>query len=322
MACPKEFTFSTDAEPHSSRTKLILKDHPEIRELIGRNPLSFLIIVALVASQVGLAFFLRDQSLWLVLITAYVIGAFISHGLFVMIHEGSHDLIFKRRSANLLSVVLADLVNCIPSSIAFRGYHLKHHTFQGIYELDADLPSRWEARLTGNTALGKALWLLLFAVFQGLRPPRLREIKFLSAWWWFNTLSVFAFNFWIFTMWGPMSVLYFLSSLVFAVGLHPLGARWIQEHYMIDPNQETYSYYGPFNLLAFNVGHHNEHHDFQSIPWNRLPKIRAMAPEHYDTLVWHRSWTRLLWRFLFDKDICLFSRTARTNRAGLQVLPE
>ena len=48
-----------------------------------------------------------------------------------------------------------------------------------------------------------------------------------------------------------------------------MGARWIQEHYLTHGEQETYSYYGPLNTVAFNVGFHNEHHDFPSVPWNR-----------------------------------------------------
>jgi len=104
--------------------------------------------------------------------------------------------------------------------------------------------------------------------------------------------------------------------------LHPLGARWIQEHYLIDKNQETYSYYGPLNLLAFNVGYHNEHHDFSSIPWNNLPKLRAIAPEYYDNLIYHKSWTKLLFHFLFDKDLSLYSRTLRKNRGGMKVRTE
>ena len=60
--------------------------------------------------------------------------------------------------------------------------------------------------------------------------------------------------------------------------------------------QETSSYYGPLNVVALNVGHHNEHHDFPSVPWNRLPAIRRAVPEVYDALSSHRSWTRLLVR--------------------------
>jgi sphingolipid delta-4 desaturase len=68
------------------------------------------------------------------------------------------------------------------------------------------------------------------------------------------------------------------------------------------------------NRIAFNVGYHNEHHDFPSIPWTRLPRIRSTAPEVYDTLSAHRSWSRLLFRFLFDPKLSLFSRVVRSER--------
>jgi sphingolipid delta-4 desaturase len=64
-------------------------------------------------------------------------------------------------------------------------------------------------------------------------------------------------------------------------------------------------------LLALNMGYHNEHHDLPSIPWNNLPKLRAMAPEFYNNLKYHSSWSRLLFQFVFDKRYSLYSRVER-----------
>ena len=113
---------------------------------------------------------------------------------------------------------------------------------------------------------------------------------------------------------GPIALLYLLASMVFSVGLHPLGARWIQEHYTVSPPQETYSYYGPLNRVALNVGYHVEHHDFMNIPGSRLPELHAIAKEHYAPLVSHRSWTWVLWHFITGP-MNLGSRIVRSRKA-------
>jgi sphingolipid delta-4 desaturase len=101
--------------------------------------------------------------------------------------------------------------------------------------------------------------------------------------------------------------------MLFSIGLHPLGSRWIQEHFTLDPGQETGSYYGALNRLALNVGYHNEHHDFPSIPWNKLPAIRSIAPEFYNTLIPSASWTRLWLHFICDPRYSLYSRVLRAE---------
>jgi sphingolipid delta-4 desaturase len=74
--------------------------------------------------------------------------------------------------------------------------------------------------------------------------------------------------------------------------------------------------------VAFNVGYHNEHHDFPSVPWNKLPVIRKEASGYYDTLSYHTSWTKLFLRFLFDKELSLFSRIIRRNRNKVALTDE
>jgi sphingolipid delta-4 desaturase len=310
------FTYSRDPEPHKARTKTILKAHPDIRKHIGKNPYSFLAIVALVSLQIGLAALLTGSPWWLIFLTAYTVGAIADHGLFVLIHECAHNLIFKVGALNTLAGIVANVPSVIPSAVSFKRYHLKHHAFQGVYELDADIPSEWEARLIGNSPIGKAFWLLLFPVFQMLRPFRIKELSLVDRQVAVNMSVVFAADAILYMALGPRAFVYLLASVFFSVGLHPVGARWIQRHWLVESDQETYSYYGRMNLLAFNVGYHNEHHDFPSVPWNRLPKVKATAPECYKNLAAHTSWTRLLLRFMFDRKLSLFSRMVREERAG------
>jgi sphingolipid 4-desaturase/C4-monooxygenase len=311
-----DFSHSVEPEPHRSRTKQILRLHPEIRALIGPSSVSFWCILGLVSLQFGMAWFVADRPWWLVVALAYTVGAFASHGLFVMIHECAHRLVFRRRMPNILAGLTANLPIFVPGSFSFQKYHLKHHAYQGVYELDADIPSRWEARLVGSSPLGKALWLLLYPLFQAVRSFRVKEVPPFDRWTLTNLAVQIGVNLAVYLLWGPKSLAYLALALFFSIGLHPLGARWIQRHYLVDGGeQETFSYYGKLNLLTFNVGYHNEHHDFPSVPWHRLPQIRAAAPEAYADLTAHTSWTRLLFRFLFDPEISLYSRMTRADAA-------
>lgn len=120
------------------------------------------------------------------------------------------------------------------------------------------------------------------------------------------------------------SVLYLLLSSFLAGSLHPCAGHFIAEHYVyesITPEQkdpenkvplpETFSYYGPLNWLTFNVGLHNEHHDFPAIPWTRLPAVREMAKEFYEDLPRHDSWIYVIWRFIWDENVGLSCRVKR-----------
>lgn len=310
-----DFEWSDECEPHKLRTKEILTAHPELREHIGRNPYTFLIILLCVAIQMVLAYFLKDSSWWLVLLVSYAIGAFADHTLFVCVHESSHNLIFKNKGMNVVAGLVANFPLVFASSVSFQKFHLKHHAYQGVEALDADMPNRWEAKLINNSSFGKAIWLLFYPIVQATRLPRVsKEVKVFDGMmllnWVIQILVVTA----IVYFWGWKALVYQLASFFFSVGLHPLGARWVQEHFLTHGEQETKSYYGPLNVVNLNVGYHNEHHDMPAVPWNKLPMVKKHAPEYYENLGSHNSYTLLLLQFLFNTDMSIFSRMARYNR--------
>ncbi len=111
-----------------------------------------------------------------------------------------------------------------------------------------------------------------------------------------------------------------------AGSLHPLAGHFIAEHYVYEtvttaqrdpangiPVPETFSYYGALNFLTYNVGLHNEHHDFPAVPWTRLPVLHETAKEFYADLPHHRSWTYVIWQFIFDDQVGLRCRVKRKN---------
>src|SRR5438552_15242150 len=112
-------------QPHPSRARAIIKAHPEVRQLMVRNPWTALIALSIVTLQTTIAFTMGKlgfQYWWLSLLLAYFLGAFANHANYVIIHDATHNLIFRRKSWNILVAILADLPNLAPGSMGFRVY--------------------------------------------------------------------------------------------------------------------------------------------------------------------------------------------------------
>jgi sphingolipid delta-4 desaturase len=230
-------------------------------------------------------------------------------------HECSHQLVFRSRWLNVLTGILANGVNVFPYAVLYATHHLKHHSNLGDARADPDMPATWEARLIGRSLVRKGLWLLLNPLFQLLRGARLGATRAPRGWLALNLAVVLAVDVVVPLTLGPTALVYLFSSYFFAMGL-PLGAFWIPEHFSSEGGQETWSYYGWLNILLFNRGYHAEHHDFPSIPWNRLPRLRRMAPDWYDSLRSHRNYIAALVHFVFNSHLTLYSRVYRTPVEG------
>ena len=76
----------------------------------------------------------------------------------------------------------------------------------------------------------------------------------LTTWHYINIAAQLIFDILLLKAFGIRPLLYLLFSSFFAGSLHPCAGHFIAEHYLWDGlEQETYSYYGPLNVLAYNV---------------------------------------------------------------------
>ncbi|KAI8099576.1 fatty acid desaturase-domain-containing protein [Halteromyces radiatus] len=302
-------------EPHLKRKHTILRAHPQVEKLYGTDIRTFYVTVVINIVQLGLAYYFGHHvwSWWQYLLTGYVVGGTLTAMLGVVIHEACHCLIFRCKSWNRYAGLFANICLPVPIAQSFRRYHIEHHTWQGVDGMDPDLPLDWEKNLIKGNALTKLLWILIYPVMYVVRGAVMQKDRNLtpSKWEIINIIFTIISDYLIYRVCGTYGLLYLLMSLWFGYSLHPGAAHFIQEHYTFVDGQETYSYYGILNVPFMNIGYHNEHHDFQKIPWSQLPALKSLADEYYDKLSYHTSWIMVHWKFITQSTIGPQSRVIR-----------
>ena len=152
--------------------------HPEIRALIGPSQATFWWTLVVVALQGVVAWFAATSRGGWSFLLAYTVGAFANHAPLradSRVHPSprvqAEDAELRHRPARQPAAVHP--VGAVP----FQKYHLKHHAFQGVYELDADVPSLWEAQVDRATRRSaRRCGSCSIPFFQMLRPIRMKEV--------------------------------------------------------------------------------------------------------------------------------------------------
>ena len=320
---------------HMDRKQRVLKAHPEVMRLYGNNPWSAALLVVSFSSLTALAIYMAQVSSWALFVGAsYTLGAMLSWQCATLSHEGTHKLVFKTGSLNKLFACVAMLpVMLGPFGNYWAVEHMHHH------QIVVDKMGRYGSQQSGpvKKALSALLFfpianLLFFAVslllyvrslahyalyLVGLVskpfptniriPPYKAFPQIINGWHILNTTLALIYHGVVLYNYGWKASLFLYLSSGFANGLHPLGMRQVQEHYLQKRGQPTYSVYSVFNPILYNLGFHVEHHDFPQIPWNRLPQLTKIAPEFYRSkeagLFYYESYTQILYQFLFTPGI-------------------
>lgn len=315
-----EFEWSEDKEPHASRRRELRKKYgKKISALEGHDPSLKYYVLAAFFVQLSTCYYVTQMSdsLLLYFASMYIIGGTLNNTLGLSLHELSHGLGFKKFSTNIYFGIFANLPLGIPISVSFRRYHLEHHQFQGENMVDSDIPTDWELSFFRSRP-AKFLWLVLNPLFYAIRPlfvlpktPGPLEVL--------NIAVQLSFDALVWYFWGFRATCWFVFATLLGLGFHPIAGHFVAEHYTFVKGVETYSYYGPLNAFMFNVGYHNEHHDFPRIPGSRLPKLRALAPEYYDSLPHHMSYVKVLYHYVFDSLVGPWSRIKRSTLSAEQL---
>jgi sphingolipid 4-desaturase/C4-monooxygenase len=345
VAIDEPARMSPQARRHNEMRRAIAAKHPQARELAGTSPWTALAIPVLLTLHWGMAWLVGGSNLLWCFAAAFFFGQIVIHSAGALLHETAHKLIFRGARSKLtfdlgLELVLASF----GKQLTYQHQHISsHHPFIGNYERDYEhedicsfharrvIRARSPATQRLLTGLTLFLHLLpfgfliegrilspLYRHFSRIRDsdaardlgdtkPEVWETRTFIA----VSIAVNVFLFWAFGFLGWLYHNWALSLFLGKCGVTNLGQS-LSEHEGDDEVNPTYSDYRLQNLFLFNTGYHNEHHTFANVPWNRLPKLKKLAPD-----VFNRENTRNYLRLWFDhvrEDFSPSRRNTQMNR--------
>jgi len=287
---------------HAKRRREILIAHPEIRELMRVDPSFKYVAVACAATQLLVAYLLRDQDLALVVFMGIVVGTLYDCAITNSVHELIHELAVESNPlANKFLSGFVNLALVLPFAAGYHRSHRHHHAYLGS-DLDAKYPTMDEALRYDQNIIGRLKYIFTHPLHGGARWNRIAPGDQTSSYIVWNERSVWLADVIIFFFWGYKSILYLLLAFWVNDTIFIQGSKNYVDHWVSETDAYTSSYYGWFNMINFNIGYHREHHDFPNIPGRYLALVYKMAPEFYkDDRYIAKSLFSALWAILFAK---------------------
>ncbi len=265
-----------------------------LRELSTINPLRSFAAIAGEWAGIILAIALYDRLLHPLLLPLVVmwIGAR-QHALAILMHEGTHYLLFKNRRLN---IVVSELCLAWPLFVTMRAYrpsHFDHHRHVNT-EQDPDLmrkqsaewkfPQTWRALSTlllkDVVGLNTRQQLLEAVDLSDTRQPQTRGLGAYGLTRVFFYLAVLTLVTY-FRVWPSFLLLWILPMLTWLKMI--LRIRSIAEHFGVE-NDHVYtrtrttlpSLFERIFVAPKNINFHLEHHLYPSVPWFRLPRLHTL----------------------------------------------
>jgi sphingolipid 4-desaturase/C4-monooxygenase len=233
-----DFTYVKGLESHLLRRKMILDKYPQIAKLLVPNKLTTIYItLALVLFMILNCYWakvtlsmIQDQSIWVLLLDAYLIGGLVNHTLHCCIHDFTHFGGHTNMTVNKVMAVICNIPMAIPSALSFGRYHSDHHNFLGELEGDPDLPLLWESKLSYKFKWYKYVFYSVIELFYALRPVFMKNpsISLEEA---LNYIFIVFTNLAVYHYWGPYALLFFFIGGLSSIGPHPAAIHIIAEHY-------------------------------------------------------------------------------------------
>lgn len=331
------------ADWHNTRRHQMMKAHPELAKLYGRNPVTILVALTNLTLHTLVAITVAQYSWWWAVAAAFLVGALFENISFAVVHEFMHKTSITSKFWNQFLMTFSATASPNRWGNGYRYRHGSHHLNQGSFEkndfdeyIDNEhnmLKMYEQPKTVGRNALmvglsrmlranySIAVYVLNWALFthfvyvgkffSGLIKGNLRDVYRDGF---IETVTKAMFFAGVFYYGGWSSILYLYLSFAFFMGFmfHPFLAFWTIAHSSNDLLKSKeyvssgYIDYGPvMNFLTLNITYHCEHHDFPQIPWNHLHKIKKIAPEYYgsEVIPQSKNFLSLMGTYFFDQSI-------------------